>query len=86
MTTTVRHLVSAVAVAVAAAIALAPAANAGPNAANCRQSGGSTSCQKDGHFSMHTKPQVRTPNGGLTGSAWLPGYGRGILPPLLALD
>lgn len=86
MTTTVRHLISAVAVAVAAAIAVAPAANAAPNSANCQQTGGSTSCQKDGHFSMHVKPQVRAPSGSLFGSAWLPGYGRGQLPPLLALD
>lgn len=83
MTTKPRHLVAIVAVTAATALLLAPAAGA---ASDCRNNGGSTMCQRPGHSSLHTAPAQRTPAGGLFGSAWLPGYGRGQLPPLLALD
>jgi hypothetical protein len=72
--------------AAAAAIATAPAAGATSNPSNCRESGGARLCQKQGHSSLHAKPTPRNPNGSLFSSAWLPGYGKGILPPLIALD
>lgn len=84
MNTTLRHTISAVVIAVGAALAAAPVASASET--TCRQNGGSTMCQKTGHSSLYAEPQTRTPTGGLLGSAWLPGYGRGQLPPLLALD
>lgn len=43
-------------------------------------------CQRPGHSALHAKPTPRNPNGSLFSSAWLPGYGRGHLPPLIALD
>ncbi|MCW1957678.1 MAG: hypothetical protein KIH64_003850 [Mycobacterium sp.] len=73
-------------VAAAAAIATAPAAGASSNPSSCRESGGARVCQKQGHSSLHAKPTPRTPNGSLFSSPWLPGYGKGILPPLIALD
>lgn len=84
MNATLGQLVSAVIIATGAALAAAPLA--GASDATCRQNGGSTMCQRPGHTSLHTEPNVRTTNGSLFGSAWLPGYGRGQLPPLLALD
>ena len=86
MNTTPRKLMSLVPLAVATAIALAPVAGASSNPVDCRQSGGGTVCQKRGHASLNAEPAVRRPRGGLFGSAWMPGYGRGQLPPLLALD
>lgn len=80
-----RHLIPVAALSIAAAIAAAPAAGASSDT-GCRQSGTSTLCQKPGHSSMYAKPQLTTPSGGLFGSPWLPGYGQGLLPPLLALD
>lgn len=74
------------AAATAAAIATAPAAAANANPSNCRESGGARVCQKQGHSSLHAKPTPRNPNGTLFSSPWLPGYGKGILPPLIALD
>ena len=35
---------------------------------------------KQGHASLHAKPTPRNPNGTLFSNAWLPGYGKGILP------
>jgi hypothetical protein len=74
------------ALAAAVAIATAPVAAASANPTGCRESGGARVCQKQGHSSLHAKPEVRIPNGSLFSSAWLPGYGRGHLPPLIALD
>ncbi len=74
------------AAAAAAAIATAPAAGANANPSNCRESGGARVCQKQGHSSLHAKPTPRNPNGTLCSSPWRPGYGRGIRPPLIALD
>lgn len=74
------------AAAATAAIATAPAAGASANPSTCRESGGARVCQKQGHTSLHSKPTVRVPSGSLFSSPWLPGYGRGQLPPLLALD
>ena len=84
MNAKLRQIVSAAAIAIGAALAAAPAANA--SEPTCRQNGGSTMCQNPGHSSLYAEPNVRTPSGSLFGSAWLPGYGRGQLPPLLALD
>lgn len=84
MNANLRKLASALIIAAGAALATAPAA--GASETTCRQSGGSTMCQKPGHSSLYAEPQTRATNGGLLGSAWLPGYGRGQLPPLLALD
>lgn len=70
------------AAATAVAVISAPAAEA----VRCRDSGGAKVCQRPGHSSMHAKPTPRNPNGSLFSNAWLPGYGRGHLPPLLALD
>lgn len=67
---------------VAAAIVAAPPAAA----VQCRDGGAVKVCQKPGHASLHAKPTPRSPNGSLFSNAWLPGYGRGHLPPLLALD
>ncbi len=71
-----------------AAVATAVAIISAPTAAavQCRDSGGAKICQRPGHASLHAKPTPRTPNGSLTSNAWLPGYGRGHLPPLIALD
>lgn len=72
---------------VVAALAAGSLALAAPaEAVKCRDGGGARVCQKPGHSSMHAKPTPRTPNGSLFSSAWLPGYGRGHLPPLIALD
>jgi hypothetical protein len=70
------------AAATAVAIIAAPTASA----VQCRDSGGAKICQRPGHASLHAKPTPRNPNGSLFSNAWLPGYGRGHLPPLLALD
>ena len=86
MKTIVRHIAPLIAAAAACAVALAPAAAAAPNPVGCRESGGAKVCQKQGHTSLHAKPTPRNPNGTLFSSPWLPGYGKGILPPLLALD
>lgn len=81
-----RFIAALVAAAAAAAIAGAPVAAATSNPANCRESGAAKVCQKQGHSSLHAKPVPRNPNGTLFSSPWLPGYGKGLLPPLLALD
>lgn len=83
----------------AAALALAPlaaapavhAATGSPvpansNPTNCRDSGGAKVCGRSGHTSLHAEPTVRMPQGQLFSNAWLPGYGRGHLPPIIALD
>ncbi|MGV0992036.1 MAG: hypothetical protein ACOYB7_07225 [Mycobacterium sp.] len=84
MNAKLRHSISAVVIAAGFALAAAPVA--GASETTCRTTGGSTMCQKPGHASLHAEPTVRGTNGSLFGSAWLPGYGRGHLPPLLALD
>lgn len=86
MNNAVRYLAPLIAAVAAGAVALAPTAAASSNPAGCRESGGARVCQKQGHSSLHAKPTPRNPNGGLFSNAWLPGYGRGILPPLIALD
>ena len=70
----------------AATIAVAAPAHATSNPITCREGGAAKVCQKQGHSSLHTSPTVRQPAGSLFSSPWLPGYGRGHLPPLLALD
>ncbi len=87
-TTHTRPLVASLIAAVAAATAIATAAPAAASAnpSTCRQSGGAHVCQKQGHSSMTAKPTVRGNFNGVFASPWLPGYGRGHLPPLLALD
>lgn len=86
MTIAARFIAPLIAAAAAGSIVLAPTASATSNPAGCRESGGARVCSKTGHSSLHAKPTPRTPNGSLFGSAWLPGYGKGILPPLIALD
>jgi hypothetical protein len=93
MTIVARFIAPLVAAAAAGSIVLAPAAAAAPgpvpatsNPSGCREAGGARMCSKQGHSSMHAKPTPRNPNGSLFSSAWLPGYGKGILPPLIALD
>ena len=81
-----RFIAPLIAAAAAGSIVLAPTAAAGPNPAGCRESGGARVCQKQGHASLHAKPTPRTPNGSLFSNAWLPGYGRGHLPPMIAMD
>ena len=73
-------------VAAASVVATAPVAGASSNPSSCRESGGARVCQKQGHTSLHAKPTPRNPNGTLFSSPWLPGYGKGMLPPLIALD
>lgn len=85
MRSTPRYLAAAVA-AGAAAVVLAAPAGASPNQINCRDTGAASVCQKQGHASLRAKPTVRQPMGSLFSNAWLPGYGRGHLPPLIALD
>ena len=85
MNNAVRHLVPLFAAVAAGAIALAPTAGATSNPVGCRESGAAKVCHKQGHASLHAKPTPRTPNGTLNSSAWLPGYGKGILPPMIAL-
>lgn len=80
-----RHL-TALVVMTAAAVTAAPSAAAVSNPIGCRDHGSATVCQKQGHATLRAKPEVRTPSGSLWSSPWLPGYGRGHLPPLLALD
>lgn len=86
MKNVVRYLVPLLAAVAAGAVALAPAAAATSNPVGCRESGSAKVCQKQGHTSLHSAPTPRNPNGTLTSSPWLPGYGKGILPPLLAMD
>jgi hypothetical protein len=74
------------AVAAAMAIAAAPAANASANPTNCRGHGGGTTCQKSGHSSIVAKPTTRAPQLTMFSPQFLPGYGKGQLPPLMALD
>lgn len=81
----VRFLAPLIAAAVGSAV-LAPTAGATSNPVGCRESGAAKVCQKQGHSSLHAKPTPRTPNGTLRSNAWLPGYGMGILPPMIALD
>jgi hypothetical protein len=78
------HIATA-AMAIAAALALSPPAAASSNPVTCREAA-VTVCQKQGHASLRAEPVPRAPSGSLFGSAWLPGYGRGHLPPLIALD
>ena len=85
MPVTIRFAVS-LAAAAAVAVALAPASAAVSNPVGCRESGGAKVCQKQGHSALHAKPVPRSPNGGLFSSPWLPGYGKGHLPPMIALD
>ena len=80
-----RIATAVMATAVATALAMAPPAAASSNPITCRD-GGVTVCQKQGHASMRAEPVPRVPSGSLFGSAWLPGYGRGHLPPMIALD
>ncbi len=70
----------------AAAILSAPPAAASSNPVTCRDGGAARVCHKQGHSSLHARPEIRQPAGGLFHPAWLPGYGRGHLPPILALD
>ena len=86
MSNAVRHLVPLFAAVAAGAIALAPTAGATSNPAGCRESGAARVCQKQGHSSLHAKPTTRAHSGALMGRAWLPGYGYGHLPPMIALD
>ena len=85
MNSTLRFLAAAVAAGAAAAVLAAPA-GATSNPVNCRDSGAASICQKQGHASLRAKPTVRPPMGSLFSSPWLPGYGKGHLPPLIALD
>ncbi|MCB0932886.1 MAG: hypothetical protein KDB71_13450 [Mycobacterium sp.] len=73
-------------VAGALAMAAVPTAHASSDSATCRDSGAAQICQRPGHTSLRTSPVVPNPVGSVFGSAWLPGYGRGQLPPLIALD
>lgn len=85
MTIMLRTLAPVIAAVVAAALAAAPA-QASANPIQCREGGAARVCHKQGHSSLRSTPAVRAPAQGLFGSAWLPGYGRGHMPPLLALD
>lgn len=75
-----------VAAAAATAIAAAPAAAASANPTNCRGHGGGTTCHKTGHSAITAKPTTRAPQQSLFGPTHLPGFGKGHLPPLIALD
>ncbi len=86
MNAAARYLAPLLAAVAAGAVALAPPAAATENPMGCRESGAARVCQKQGHSSLHAKPTPRNPNGSLFSSPWLPGYGKGILPPLIALD
>jgi hypothetical protein len=81
-----RFIAPLIAAAAAGSIVLAPTAAATSNPAGCRESGSARVCQKQGHASLHAKPTPRSANGSLFSSAWLPGYGRGHLPPMIAFD
>ncbi len=70
---------------VAAALAASPVAGAASNPVNCRDSGTTTVCHKQGHASLRAEPTI-TGSSGLFSSPWLPGYGKGQLPPMLAMD
>lgn len=86
MTVSLRHLAPLVAAVMGAAtIAFAAPAQASANPIQCREGAGARVCQKQGHSSLQSSPTVRAPGQGLFSSAWLPGYGRGHLPPLIAL-
>ena len=56
-----RQLVAPLVVAGAAAmaIAVAPAAQAANNMADCRDKGGASVCQRQGHSSIHVSPPPR---------------------------
>ena len=68
------------------AFPLAPVAQATSNPVTCQDGGATRVCQKQGHTSLHTSPPARSSSGSLFGSPWLPGYGKGHLPPIIALD
>lgn len=87
MTTTMRRVTALITGALLAAV-IAPAAPAhgSANPIQCRDGGAAKVCQKQGHAALHSSPTVRAPSQGLFSPGWLPGYGRGHLPPLLALD
>ncbi|MCB9409319.1 hypothetical protein [Mycolicibacterium sp.] len=70
----------------AAALAASPAAGAASNPVNCRDSGTATVCNKQGHASLRAEPAITGPAGSLFSSPWLPGYGNGPQPPMLAMD
>lgn len=61
MRRTLSHLVAPLIVAGAAAatIALAPNASAASNSTSCRNNGGATVCQRDGHSSIRTENPTR---------------------------
>ena len=86
MNSAVRYLAPLLAAVAAGAVALAPAAGATSNPVGCREAGAAKVCQKQGHASLHAKPTTRAHSGALMGRAWLPGYGYGHLPPMIALD
>ena len=86
MNTALRYFTPLLTAVAVGAIALAPVAGATSNPVGCRESGGAKVCQKQGHSSMHAKPAPRNPNGTLFSSPWLPGYGKGMLPPMIAMD
>lgn len=85
MTVSLRHLAPLVAAVMGAATIAAAPAQASANPTQCRENGGARVCQKQGHSALQSSPTVRAPGQGLFSSAWLPGYGRGHLPPLIAL-
>lgn len=86
MTVTLRRLSPLVAAAIGAlAIATAAPAHGSANPTQCRDRGGTMVCQKQGHSSLQSSPTVRAPSQGLLSPGWLPGYGRGHLPPIIAL-
>lgn len=78
---------------VAAVVGFAPSAAAmsdlsiptTSNPTSCREAGGARMCGRQGHTSLHAEPTVRAPQG-MFGAAWLPGFGRGNVPPLFAFD
>ena len=66
----------------AAALAASPAAGAASNPVNCRDIGTTKICNKQGHASLRAEPTVTGP----ASSPWLPGFGKGHMPPMLAMD
>ena len=62
MTIKIRHLIPFLATGAAAfAIAVAPGASAASNPIECKDKGGATMCQKQGHARIHTAPPATTP-------------------------
>ncbi len=74
------------AVAVVIGTIAAPTAGASADKTRCSERGGSSTCQRPGHTSLHTEPKrpnLTVSGGGLLNPAFAPGFGRGPRMPVI---